>query len=206
MPVRFLVATIIGLSLSAGGQAQETSGGADASAVEIAQVRFTTVRDNSGGAWWRAEVEVRVNASGSGRARFADRVRVDLSLATEVTAAEEGFEFYRAGATAVALESGRWMYRFYLPPAIVRRDRLQGTPRFWLVDATVAGEAVPPSRQSVGPGFSNAAALQNFRSKLAQRAPSNDGVLRPEFLTLFANPADEEAPVMLLPAAFTSEP
>ncbi|MCC5024667.1 MAG: hypothetical protein J6386_18560 [Candidatus Synoicihabitans palmerolidicus] len=160
------------------------------------------MRDTAGEVWWQAEVNVRVKASGSGRFQFADRVRVGFNLATEgaETGTETGWEFYRTAAMAVTLEAGRAAFRFYLPPGVVQRDRLQGPMRFLVVDLSVGGAQVPVDRRRVGPGLTGPEA----RAKLNREGTRNDGVMRPEYLSPFANSGTEAAPVMLRAAA--SEP
>lgn len=164
--------------------------------VEVAGVRFGVVPDSAGAVWWCGEVELRIEAGlGGDRARFAERVRVELQWGAEVAGAEEGFEFYRAAAVAAAVEAGTAVYRFYLPPAVVRRDRIESAPRFWSAVVSAAGIQLPDSRRSVGPGLSSPESLENFRRRLGARAPANDGVLLPWYLTPFALPARADAPV-----------
>src|SRR5690606_2490624 len=86
-------------------------------------------------------------------------------------------EFYRAEATAVAVERGRAQFRFYLPPEIVERDRVTGDLRYYHITLSAAGVAMPPHPRQHGPGLSDPAALANFRSQVAARAAENDGVL-----------------------------
>src|SRR5690606_11310905 len=111
--------------------------------------------------------------------------------------AAAGFSFYRAEATAVSLAAGRYEYRFYLPPTIVRRDRVPDAPRHWLVDVDSGETALPRARAAIGPGFGGAVAVGNFRRLAEQNASRNDGVLRPEHRSPFATPRDPRVPVML---------
>ena len=172
--------------------------------VEIADLRAGSVRAPDVRTWLEYDVTVQVNAPGSGRERYVDRVQVVFNLALEVPGDPDGFEFYRAAATAVALEAGRSSFRFYLPPEIVRRDRVRGMPRFYLIDVTVAGEPQRRVRNRVGPGFSSPEAMENFRRQLSQRAPSNDCVLVPHHLSPFAANGPEHAyPTMVRSSAFT---
>ena len=175
-------------------------------AVDVADVRFSSVRDETGEVWWMGEVAVQVEAGPSGgRARFADRVRVELQWGVEAPTAPGGFLFYRAAASAAALEAGRSVYRFYLPPEIIRRERIEAAPRYWTARVSVAGVDVPDSRRSVGAGFSSAEAVANFRRQLAVRAPAQDGVLLPWYLTPFAHvAAADDVPVPMRAEAFPS--
>lgn len=183
--------------------------------LEVAAVRFGPARDPAGAAWLMAEVELRVVGAGSGRAQYVDGVQVTLNLATTSGPRGEGesagtgvddFAFYRASATAVTLAPGRALFRYYLPPAVVERDRLQGEPRFWVVEVRTGDGVLPASRRSVGPGFTSPAALENFRRQLAQRAPPNDGVLVPWFLSPFPATADPSAPAVLRREAAAVQP
>ena len=173
--------------------------------VAVESVRFGEARDQSDEVWWEAEVNLEVAVRGSGRGRFADRVSVTLNLATEATEAEGGFEFYRARATAVAVEDGRASFRFYLPPAVVRRDRLRGPFRYWVVDLEQAGLAVPLARTQIGSGFAGPAALHSFRQKVLSEAEANDGVLVPQYLSPFAYLGGaRSSPAMIRPEALLS--
>ena len=193
-----ILLAMTGLDLSGQGQSSAT--------VDVAEVRFSSVRDATGQAWWQGEVALQVEAGANGgRARFADRVRVELQWGVEAPLAPGGFLFYRAAAESAALEAGRSVYRFYLPPAIIRRERIEAAPRFWTARVSVAGVDLPDSRRSVGAGFSSAEAVANFRRQLAVRAPAQDGVLLPWYLTPFTGAAAvEEVPVPIRPEAFPS--
>jgi hypothetical protein len=164
----------------------------------VSIVRSGLQRAEAGDSWYAVEIGVRTKATGSSRDRFADRVMVRLSLATESKEVDGGLEFYQAQATAVALEAGEHFFRFYLPPEIVKRDRLQGSLRFWSVDLAVEGRELPTNRDQVGPGFSNVSALENFRQKVSQNAKINAGILVPQHLTPMAvAPGVDNTPAMV---------
>ena len=166
--------------------------------VTVSNVRTGLRRAAGGDPWYVVEITVRTKATGSGRSRFADRVGVKLSVATESRDRPAGLEFYQAQSTAVALEAGESVFRFYLPPEIVRRDRLQGNLRFWSVDLSVAGKELPLNRDQVGPGFSSAEALENFRRQVDQQAKWNAGILLPQHLTPWAGTSGtDSAPTMI---------
>lgn len=150
---------------------------------EVAQVKFERVRPE----WYQIDVEVEVRPAPGNSSRFVDRVRVRLHLGFRVSLGEERWEFYRAESTAVTVEQGRVHFRFYLPPEVVKRDRLAGAADYWAVDLAVAGEAMPRSRRQVAESLPNPTVLANFLAKVASAAPVNDGVLLPQYLTPFAH-------------------
>ena len=92
------------------------------------------------------------------------------------------------------------MFRFYLPPEVVARDRITRNARFWTVDLSVSGQAVPAKIEQVSRGFSSAAAVENFTRQLNRNAAINDGVLLPRHLTPFGLLADRD-PSVLQPSA-----
>jgi hypothetical protein len=184
---RFLAVYLV-LAVLGSGRAQEESRDSNTN-VEIARVQSGTIRANGGDTWYQVEVTVRVKGAGSGRSRYASGVGINLSLATEVKEAEGGLEFYRAAVTAVALESGQHTVRFFIPPEVVSRDRLQTALRYWVIDLTAAERELPINRSQVGDGFSSPAALENFRQRLAVRSKQNEGVLLPQHLTPFRDTA-----------------
>jgi hypothetical protein len=165
-----------------GGQAQNGATAAVMAEVEVEDVSFQRVRDLTGATWWEAAIEVRVSQRGGTIGKFADRVRIGFNLAQQSPGDPADLRFYRAAVTAAALETGRSVFRFYLPPSIVARDRITGDARFWTVDLSVDGKAQPISREQVAAGFSSAAAVANFRQQLDQRAATNDGILLPRHL------------------------
>lgn len=150
--------------------------------VEVAQVRFERLRS----AWYEADVEVDVRSAPENPTRFVDRVRVRLNLGFRVTPGGERFAFYQAESTAVTVEQGKAHFRFYLPPEVVKRDRLSGPADFWAVQLTVGGEAMPVSRRQVSPSLPNPTVLENFLARVANEAATNAGVLVPQFLSPFA--------------------
>lgn len=199
--IRRILVTVLVTAGLLSGRAQSGVGGAGAT-VEVARVQSGTVRDSSGATWYQTEISLRVKGSGSGRSRYASGVKVDLNFATETKEAAGGLEFYRSTVTAVALENGQHVIRFYLPPEVVDRDRLQGDLRFWSLDLSVDGREVPQNRSQVGEGFSTPAALENFRQQLARDAERNKGVLRPQHLTPFGDSgAANSGPSMTRPEA-----
>ncbi len=170
--------------------------------VEVTDVRFTAVRPSSEQSWWMGEVELQVKpASGGGAARFAERVRVELQWGVERASANGGWRFFRAAAASAALEAGRWVYRFYLPPAVVRLERIDRAPQFWAVQVAVEGETLGDTRRSVGPGISSPEALANFRRQLLAQAPEQDGILLPWYLSPFDDGGSRGVPVPLRPEA-----
>lgn len=178
VPLFLLVATA--------GHAQRGATVSTMAAVEVADVLFQRVRDSRGEIWWEAAVAVRVSPRTGAVGKFADRVQVTFNLAHESAADTTHLQFYRASVMTAVLETGRATFRFYLPPAIVARDRLSGDARFWTVDLSIDGQVQPQNRKQIAAGFSSAAAVANFHQQLAERAPVNDGILLPRHLV----PAD----------------
>ena len=160
--------------------------------VEVSLVRFAAVRAPNGASepWLGTEVVLNVMPPPSAPGRVVSRVRVALWVGWELLEPVGGaarVEYYRAEAECVALDSGRADVRFYLPPELVKRDRLHGAPKFWTVELAVAGRALPPSRSaSSAPLAADPAARRAFLATAAAAAPVNDGLLQPQYLTPFA--------------------
>jgi len=169
---------------------------ADGAQVEIRRVQFNTIRPpNGGGSWLEAVVELNVSAGSGGGAyaRFADRVRVSLSLS--VRKRSEGFEFYRSSAEAVALEAGRAAVRFYLPPEILAREQISTDPFAFLVELAVGGRPVAgETGMLASPVLSAPEVQRNFRDRVAQAAPMNDGILVPQYESPFADSYGGDTP------------
>jgi hypothetical protein len=161
-----------------------------AAPVEINTVKFRPVA----GGWFEAEVEVQAKPGPAATANrnFVNRVKVTFNLGVISVKAPQGATlpdtYYRASAEAVAIETnGRTSFRFYLPPEIVKRDQVTGPQKFYLVELSVGGQALPLTKDSVPTNFTSSAFVEGFRSKISGEASANDGILLPQYLTPFAN-------------------
>lgn len=199
-PRRFL-AWWLAVSLAIGAasgvaRAQAPAAAGDGAQVEVLAVRFGQVRAPGGGeAWTEAEVEVGVTPATTGGtyARWADGVRVALSLG--IRTRDGDFAFFRASAEAVALEAGRASFRFYLPPEIARREQLTSVePYAWMVELTVAGNPVQPNARQASAVLSTADAVRSFRDRVVRHSTRNDGVLLPQADSPFATAYAGETP------------
>ncbi|HEY9250849.1 MAG TPA: hypothetical protein VIO38_17030 [Rariglobus sp.] len=169
--------------------------------IEVSNVKFNSVRSGSG-AWYETEVELqpRPGVAADNR-QFINRVKVTLNLGIFSVKAPAGSRvpdtYYRASAEAVAVEStgGKSVFRFYLPPEIVKRDQITGDQKFYLIELFVDGKALPLTRNHFPiaslpkPEF-----VESFRSKVASEAGANDGVLLPQYLTPFAYAGSPPSP------------
>lgn len=157
--------------------------------VAVDNVRFRTAN----GGWYEIEVEVSAKpgpALTSNR-NFLNRVKVTLNLGVFSVKAPQGAQipdtYYRASAEAVAIEgTGKTSFRFYLPPEVVKRDQVSGPQKYYLIELSAGGQAVPLAKSEVAAAFgTNLSAVENFRSKVASEAGANDGILLPQYLTPF---------------------
>lgn len=174
--------------------------------VEVANVRFTTVRAPLGsvGNWLEADVQMMVRPLPDAPGSMVSRVRVSLLVGFELPAPAGGdrrIEHYRADAECVALESGRASVRFYLPPEVVQRDRIRGAPRFWGVEVTVVGRAMAPSSAAFSAMLGTADARRNFIAVASADAARNEGILLPQYLTPFIYEYPRTTPSFVRPAA-----
>lgn len=165
--------------------------GADREVIEVSVARFGSARAPGGATepWFEAELVLAVNVPPDSGSRAISRVGVVLTLGWELPATAGGarrVDYYRAEAECVALETGRANVRFYLPPELVKRDQLRGTPKLWAVDLTVGGRAVPPAKANQAAAFADGTARRAFLNTAAAAAPANAGLLLPQYLTPFA--------------------
>ncbi len=159
-----------------------------AAQVEVSGIKFRAARFGSG-SWM--ETEITLDVKPGGRAvgnQFVNDVRVTLSLAFEDVNAKEGPPsiYYRGSASFITMEGGRNIVRFYLPPEVVKRDRLRTPVKFYSVEVEAAGVEQKPSRANYASIFSSAASVQTFQSMAVSESRSNEGVLMPQHLTPFA--------------------
>ena len=169
--------------------------------VEVSNVRFNSVRADTG-TWFVTEVELQPRGgAGADNRMFINRVKVTLNLGVFSVKAPAGAKvpdtYYRASAEAVAVETsgGRPMFRFYLPPEIVKRDQITGDLRFYLVELFVDGKALPLTKYHVSSAtLSKPEIVESFRGKVSSESGVNDGILLPQYLTPFANVGSPPAP------------
>lgn len=189
-PRRFLAWLLAVAIAAAAGQAaaQAQAPAAEGASVDVRAVKFGSIRAPGGGdTWTEAVVELGVTPAtdGGAYARWADNVRVTLSLGVRKRGGD--YEFFRATAEAVALEAGRASFRFYLPPEIVQREQLTSAePYAWLVELTVKGKAVVPAPGQASAVLATPEALRSFKDRVARSSTLNDGVLVPQAESPFA--------------------
>ncbi len=170
-----------------------------AAAVKVVNVSFQRAELDRGEDWYEVAVELDVTRDPADQLsrdpRFVEGAAVSLQLAFETRRpGDRAFEFYRSEVAFVALEEGRRIARFYLPPEVARRDRLSGAPHSFLVETRIGG-AVSDARTSTS--LAPEAALRSFRQNVAEKAALNDGVLVPQFETPFLLLYPESTPTAL---------
>lgn len=169
--------------------------------VEVAGVKFNPVRAGSG-TWYETEVEIQARPGiAVDNKQFINRVKVTLNLGIFSVKAPAGSKvpdaYYRASAEAIAIEAtgGRSVFRFYLPPEIVKRDQITGDQKFYLIELFVDGKPLPLTKNHVPAAtFSKPEIVESFRAKVTGEAGANDGILLPQYLTPFANAGSPPPP------------
>jgi hypothetical protein len=164
--------------------------------VEVSGVKFGNIRQpNSQMMWYEGVIELTTKLPADG-GKFTDRVKVTLNLCTEVATGKKQMSFYRASAELVALENGKAEVRFYLPPEVTKRDMLRGdlSAKYYFVELSVGGKALPTVKSDVSASLPSPTALESFRSKISSEAAANDGILLPQYLTIFAFDSSRPSP------------
>jgi hypothetical protein len=150
--------------------------------------------------WLEAEIELDVKPGGkviSGE--FLNRVRITLSFKIEATDSKGAKRelFYKSVAETVALEAGKTRIRFYLPPELVKRDKIKTDIKFYLVELEVDGQSQPFVRSNASNDFLNMEWVKSFQTKVAAESAANDGLLMPQYLTPFYGDAQRPSPTYL---------
>ena len=187
------------LRLSAQGEPTEAAASAPAQA-EVFDVKFDYPRAGYGDNWLETTVAIDVRPGGRAvSGEFLDRLRATLSLGCEASnpKGEKRTVFYRASAETIAVEGGRVFIRFYLPPEVVKRDRLRGDPTYYVVELDAAGQPQKPAAGAISAkSIPNA---RNFLDRVTTEAGRTQGVLMPQYLTPFANDPRRPTPTLLRP-------
>ncbi len=177
----------------------QTPGAAEQAAaaqVEVGGVKFGAARFGSD-SWMETEITLEVKPGGRVVAnQFVNDVRVTLNLAFEAPDAAGGPPkiFYRGSASFITLEGGRHTVRFFLPPEVVKRDRLRAPVKFYSVEVEAGGVAQAPGRANVSTAFTSAASVQNFQAMAVSESRSNEGVLMPQHITPFSFESSRSTP------------
>ena len=150
-------------------------------AVVVRELTFGLERDGvRADPWWEARITLEADAAVArmreeGRG-FVGPVEVSLLVATGRTG---DLRYYRSEVTVILLESRRpGMLYFYLPPEVVRRDRLGSQPFAAMVELTVEGMS-QPTRSTHLHGNLRPEHRESFRARVREEAPRNDGILQP---------------------------
>ncbi len=164
--------------------------------VEVRNVKF-----NRAEGWYVTEIEVQGRpGSATDNRNFINRVKVTLNLGIFSVKSPSGAKipdtYYRASAEAVGIETsgGRSVFRFYLPPEIVKRDQISGDAKFYLVELSVDGKPLPLTEHHYPTSTLKGDIVESFRSKVSSEAGPNDGILVPQYLTPFAYSNSAPAP------------
>lgn len=161
---------------------------AEASAA-VRQLGFRMVRAPQGSVeWYEVTVEVEVARDATDPLRrvpdFIDNLRVELTLGIEVSYPDERppFEFFVSAAELATAEEGRHEVRFYLPPAIVERDRVGGEPHSYVIRLLREDRV---EQEYFSPSLERPEVRQSFMNRVEMEADRNRGVLLPQPLTPF---------------------
>ncbi|TAG27461.1 MAG: hypothetical protein EAZ36_06790 [Verrucomicrobia bacterium] len=199
MRIPSLIFALIGSVLFSSGSllAQAKTATEDAQA-EVLAVKFSAARPDGGGdAWLENLVELEIRPQGKQvSGSFLNQLRVTLSLGLEAVDSEGGsaLTYYQSSIEIITVESGKAAVRFYLPPEVIKRDKLRGEPKFFLVEVTAGGVSQAPVAANVSKSISTPALLSGFKGRVASGRMQTDGILMPQYFTPFANDSRRPSP------------
>lgn len=172
---------------------------ATVSQVEVASVKFGAARF-AGDNWFEADVELDVKPGGKPvSGEFVNKVRVTLTLGCDALDSKgaKRRDFYRSSAEMITVEGGKANVRFYLPPELVKRDKLKIPVDFYVVELEAAGELQAPRKENASPKFVSADSVKNFMGLATSESGINEGLLMPQYLTPFAFDPQRRSPSFL---------
>lgn len=162
------------------------------SAVSVRAVQCERLRDRGG--WFELAVEL-VVARSAGPMAPVDRVRVRTSLAYEAGSGnEKTWRFFESWAETVSLAPGTATLRFYLPPEIVTRDRVQSDALLYAIEIEVGGAPQSVSAAATSRTLRPPGARERFLERTRLEAVTTTGVFVPQHLSPFAFDADRPSP------------
>ncbi len=164
----------------------------EARQAEVQQVRFSTVQPAGVSRNWR-QMAVQIQVHGPAETdvintRFVDDVEVTVRKSYDVSSGgTEKIRFYRASVVLPTLERGRHTLHFFLPPEVVRRDRITGDPQAYEVLLRLGGNEQETGSNARSSLLARDSVRESFRERLEVEAEENDGILLPLHLTPFVN-------------------
>ncbi len=163
--------------------------------VTIREVEFSRIDSNSSTGDWlecAIELEVRRDLQDTSRSNpnYLDDLAVKLMIGVE-SESEKAFEFFRSQAALVSLKEGRHYIRFYLPPEIVERDRIQREVHSFIVQLLRSGE---PVFESVSRQLERPQVKESFLKRIGEESARNDGILLPQYKTPFMDSYPRDTP------------
>lgn len=175
-------------------------------AVEVRNVNFNLINAGQRGNWHETEIQLdvrRANNPEANNPRFASNLQVTLYLCFQVGRGDDAqLIYYTADVEVAAMEVGTRQdrVRFYIPPEIVKRDRIaRADPFAFMVELRADGNEIPLSGEStrrVSSNLQSGEAVRNFLDQVGSNARINDGILMPIYYTPFINDrrADDAPP------------
>ena len=174
--------------------------------VEVRGAIFSLVRAPQGTTkhWQQMSVSLRARPDRLRLGHVTDRLKVKVYIGYEhaLVGGKREWKFYRASVDLVGLHSGRSTVRFYLPPEIVKRDELQGGPKFWAVELVGEEMDVSPTRKNYSLALKNERLLNQFMDKVSSEGAANDSFLQPQHLTPFATLDPDNTPTVVQPTSW----
>ncbi len=154
-------------------------------AIRVQGIHFSYEQLSRNTSLW-LEIAVELEALGGSHQRYLEQVGITLFLATEKPGHADGYRYYRSEARLVALEVDKpVVVRFYLPPEVVRRDRLVRDPAAALVKIQVAGRDLPWTASHATGLLTDRQRVLSFLERVEKESGVHDGILQPIYLTPF---------------------
>lgn len=126
---------------------------------------------------------------------YVDNIRVVVTLGYKYPNATSDTDlmFYRAESEIATLKiNDTRSLAFWMPYDLVTRDRYNREPEYWIIELFINGQQVPANRDQVSRtlmrGGDPQAILAGFKAQAEAKVKANDGILRPTYLTINADP------------------
>lgn len=162
-------------------------------AIVVDRVRFDRAPDRITGEQWLActiEFTARTNPAEEPANRlWVDNVGLRFTIGYGDPAKNQGkLDFaYQASVSIISVElNSRREVTFFLPPEIMKRDRLRyGDPDFWVVELTINGTPVQATSASTSRSITDRSILDGFTRAANEHLGRTEGILQPAYLTPF---------------------
>tara|TARA_B110000305_G_C19344616_1_gene590971 strand:+ start:374 stop:1000 length:627 start_codon:yes stop_codon:yes gene_type:complete len=180
--------------------------------IEVAEsVRFDRGGKIGGEDWFIARIKIKANQNKSPEAndpKFLDNIKLKFYVALEtknkklMTGKKASYRVFQSEVDIVSIrtEEPYHYVSFGIPGVIIERDKLDRSPKIYLVELSVNNQLIPVSKSHNGKGMDglkSPTAISSFKAMASQQESANKDLMMPQYLLPSGTAKIEKKPVFL---------